>query len=207
MATTAEAVLVTDALVGARQEEVLHRVRTLARQTLKRPLLTVNTLAEYCLRKMEPPSEEELAHDFQPCPLRGDHGCLVYEARPFACRSMWSTRLCRTGGEAHMDSGLVSINAALEQVIEHLDGGGLYGNLLDMVAALSDQQFRDRYERGPGLESPPGMLPTRPSPGFVVPPSLMKEVGGALAPLWTREVDGLFFREALDQVRSPDTHG
>ncbi|MBM4325607.1 MAG: hypothetical protein FJ118_00460 [Deltaproteobacteria bacterium] len=165
-----------------------------------RPQLTVNHLAGYCLLKKEPPAES-LTRSAAPCPFRNAHGCGIYETRPFACRSMWSRRVCPPDGKAEMPALLVTLNGAIFQILEHLDAKGLYGNLLDLFELFDDSDVRAAYEAGEELEATASLLKTQPNPGFIVPPEHRQDIARVIGTLWSCDVGGLSFREALSQLR------
>jgi Fe-S-cluster containining protein len=53
-----------------------------------RPTLTPNEVAHYCLRGIEPPTEDN-TFIIAPCPLLDGKMCPIYEVRPFNCRSFF----------------------------------------------------------------------------------------------------------------------
>ncbi|NDY42735.1 hypothetical protein G3N55_07760 [Dissulfurirhabdus thermomarina] len=137
-----------------------------------RPAATLNEVAAFCLRGEAPPADEA-EHAAGACPLLDPGGrCACYPGRPFACRAMVSRARCRPGGAAEMDPFLVTVNLVLCQVIEHLDRGGVSGNLGDVVP----------YCHGAATEPPPGLLRNRPLPGLLVPP----EERGRFTAFWRR---------------------
>ena len=162
-----------------------------------RPTLTINHLARCCLERVEPPQDETI-HLTAPCPLREEDGCSVYEIRPFHCRSMFSTEICKVGGEAVMDPVIISLNGVFEQIIEHIDHGGLVGNMLDLLNAFEGSEFRESYCRSNVTDPESFFLRAQPNPGFIVLPQHRQEVAAALIMLWEKNVQGLPFREAMD---------
>ena len=166
-----------------------------------RPQLTINTLADYCLRREEPPLSED-DFDMAPCPLRGDSGCPIYEVRPFACRAMWSVESCHISGEAVMPPELVTLNGVFEQMIEHVDSGGLCGNLIDLIKLLDDPDTRNAYLNGEALQPAIGMPAGRANPGFLVPPAHRPRVRKVMEILDRKSIQGVPFRDALRSVRN-----
>jgi hypothetical protein len=89
--------------------------------------------------------------------------CSVYERRPFACRAMSSTEICQYGSEADMEPFLVTVNLAIYQIIEHLDKGGVSGNLIDLLNKLVNNQSIN-------TDSGDSLVSNRALPGFLVSP-------------------------------------
>jgi hypothetical protein len=200
MATSVEADLVLVFLENSDTQGMLSKTAAQWPSGPTEPVLSVNALAEYCLRREEPPDTFEDS-TITPCPLRADDGCPIYEVRPFACRCMWSRVICKAGGQALMDPLQVTIAGVFQQIIEHIDYGGVYGNFLDVLSSFLVQENIRAYRAGHSPSRAPALGPTRPNPGFMVPPEHRKQVGGYLARLWQREVEGNPFRVAVDLVR------
>jgi len=129
-----------------------------------RPSLSTNQIADLCLRQEEIPSDR-VEHGEGVCPFLDQEGlCSVYENRPFACRAMSSREVCQYGGEADMESFLVTVNLAVYQIIEHLDKEGVSGNLLDVLSELVNNRFES-----PGTVN--RLISNRALPGFLVSPN------------------------------------
>ncbi len=153
------------------------RVRAAASGSVYRPRLTTNHVADLCLRQQEVPNDPG-EHGPGPCPLLSEDGlCIFYEYRPFACRAMISASKCSPDGEAEMDQFLVSVNLALYQILEHLDQGGIYGNMLDLLLRIHG----DKVD---------GLLENRNLPGFLVRPWETKHFEKFLLKLSRFDVDG-----------------
>ncbi|MFZ5867979.1 MAG: YkgJ family cysteine cluster protein [Thermodesulfobacteriota bacterium] len=200
LATTLEAAYAREELTEVRLQELYKLIPPDSQENRLQPKLTVNELAGYCLRKDEPPPEYSLRHS-APCPFRNADGCAIYEVRPFACRSMWSTRVCADDGEAEMPALLVTLNGVFFQVLEHLDTGGLYGNLLDLLEFLGNSDVGIAYGSGEELDATASLLNTQPNPGFIVPPEHRREIALVIGTLWAHDVGGISFREALSRLR------
>ncbi|MEW6350113.1 MAG: YkgJ family cysteine cluster protein [Thermodesulfobacteriota bacterium] len=144
-----------------------------------RPRLTPNALAAFCIERRDPPPEDEVLPG-SACPFRDERGCSVYESRPFACRSMISTQLCEAGGEAFVPPAVVSISSAFCQIIEDVDGGGLYGNMLDILAVFRDESALTAYRKARPWAVAALLPPTMPNPGLLVPPEHQDQVMAAV---------------------------
>jgi Fe-S-cluster containining protein len=194
--TTLEAAIVIERLEEQGREYAVHAVAASQDVRRLRPALSINALAACCLQRTEPPPEDTDA-DSAPCPIRGAGGCLCYEVRPLACRSQWSEELCVPGGEAIMDPALVTLNGVFQQMAEHIDAGGLYGNLSDLILAFRSPEVRSAYWAGSRLPSLPHLHPAIPSPGLLVPPHHRNTISRALSCLWEKKVGDVTFRQAM----------
>jgi Fe-S-cluster containining protein len=200
VATTLEADQIIKALRAAGREDLLEKLSTEDEANRFRPKVTTNTLAMACLSRQEPPMEEPPA-DPGVCVFLENGECVVYEDRPFSCRGMYSTITCQPGGEAEAPPELVTIVTIIWQIIEHLDVGGLYGNLIDLILTLADEKNAFQYANG---EAPRkmGVPPTKPVPGFLVPPDHEAAVQEFLGRLFSTECDGKNFRQAVAETRN-----
>lgn len=200
-ATTLEADRVVTSLKQAGREDLIEKANHLSAEGgLFRPKVTTNTLAYACLTRNDPP-EETPPPDPGVCPFLENDRCVVYEARPFSCRGMVASETCQPGGEAVVPPELVTIVSLMWQVIEHLDAGGAYGNLYDLTAYLADGNHAFHYRDG-GKVSIKGLPPTRPVPGFLVPPEHEAVVKRFLDQLFNAECGGGTFKEFMGGVRN-----
>ncbi len=101
-----------------------------------KPVLTTNGFAACCMRGEDPP-EEETGGAGAICRFLRDSQCMIYKARPFGCRCFVSTVPCSPNAYALVDPFLLTINTLFLQCIEHLDQGGLFGNMHDVLALLA----------------------------------------------------------------------
>jgi hypothetical protein len=56
------------------------------------------------------------------------------------------------------------------QFIEHVDVGGLFGNMTDVLLFLQSQNSRKQYEANAILNHPPELSTNRSIPALLVPP-------------------------------------
>ena len=199
-AVTIEAYELIKSMEERGRDDLIAKVEEASRKELFRPKITTNTLAMACMTGQDPP-EESPAPDPAPCPLLMDTLCPEYKKRPFACRGIFSVKACKPGFEAEMPPELVSIVTSCWQIIEHLDVGGLYGNVIDLVMALRDKNTREKYENGEALKSR-GLPPTRPLPGFLVPPEEQEIVQEFLDGLLNLDCGGRTFRDEMSKIRN-----
>jgi len=200
VATTLEAEAVLAYLEEAGRFDLVRVVTGAGEAQRIRPVLSINALAKCCLDRKEPPNEEAV-FDTLPCPLRQEDGCPCYEVRPLNCRCLWSSELCEVDGEAVMNPVLVTINGVFQQIAEHIDVGGLYGNVFDLLSALNHPEIRAGYRLGVSLQPQKTMPGTLASPGFLVPPEHREPVLAALTRLWNKRVGESTFREAMAHAR------
>jgi Fe-S-cluster containining protein len=143
-----------------------------------KPALTTNGVAACCLRGEDPP-EEETGGAGGICQFLQDSQCTIYEARPFGCRCFFSTVPCSRNACALVDPFLLTINTLFLQCIEHVDQGGLFGNMHDVLAFLASVTGRTSAGACAGLHGMEaaksadnaGSLPrNKPIPALMVPP-------------------------------------
>jgi Fe-S-cluster containining protein len=130
--TTLEAGLIARHLEKTGQPALLEKIAESQDRPRFQPLTTTNTLAHLCRTGQMPP-EETCDPSWRPCPLLTDHRCPIYTARPFACRCMVSTSVCRPGGQAEMEDYQLTLQTVFMQFIEHADATGCTGNLIDLL--------------------------------------------------------------------------
>lgn len=167
--------------------------------SLFRPTYTTNDFAAACYEHRDL-AEENPGPEISACPLLENGRCSVYDSRPFACRAFLSLKHCRLTDQAEIPSGLASVIGACQQIIEHIDVRGYYGNLLDMLLIL------DRDDPGPGYVRDgymgfTGMPAAKPLPGFLIPPEDREKVNAFLSRLFNIKIDGISFLELCSALR------
>jgi hypothetical protein len=163
-----------------------------------RPAITINELARHCLERREPPREPESFH-IGPCPFRNAFGCPCYDVRPFGCRALWSEELCSERGEAIMNPLLLTINGLFQQIIEHIDQGGIQGNMLDLVRVIKSETTRDGSHSHSSNPHTERLLRNAPNPGFIVPPDHRHEAAEIINRLRREPVGPGTFWEVLNE--------
>ena len=189
--TTIEARPVMDRLRQMGREDILAGLNDMV-STRFQPTYTINDFAQACFNRQDLP-EEGPGPDPRPCPLLENDLCLVYDVRPLSCRGMASTIVCRPDQEAEAPSELVSLVTVCLQIIEHLDTGGYYGNLTDVLRGLAEAPAE-------GL-SGAGLLETRTLPAFLIHPDDADVVRPFLGRLFAGDLDGAPFHERMAEVR------
>ena len=131
------------------------------------PGSTINGLAACCLAGRELPQEPETPWVYEPCVFLEDERCTIYPVRPFGCRSFGSTKCCADHGIAEVPDWLVTLNTVVNQLLEHLDRDGCWGNMIEVLNYLDRDDGRS--VRDGGCRSA-RLLPTQPLPGFLILP-------------------------------------
>lgn len=107
--------------------------------------------------------EEHPEGDPAACPFLEQNLCTIYPVRPFGCRCMLSTRPCARTGCADIDELTLTVSTVFLQFIEHIDQDGFFGNMTDVLHALSAEPanaFRTH-----------GVVANHPIPALMVPPA------------------------------------
>jgi len=168
--TTLEGGLII-AFLGERQE-IAQTGNLLAKMSpTVAPAVTANEYAETYLNREEAALQNDPAPwNFSPCIFLNRGCCTIYPVRPFGCRSFNSIIPCPENDMAEVPPLVITVNAVCMQIIEHLDSdGGLWGNMADVLKVLLAGPKR--------TEEQSRLLPARPNPGFLVPPSERESVG------------------------------
>jgi len=129
-----------------------------------RPVYSTNAFAMKC-RDREDVEDEENRLEWGECPFLHGNACSIYDLRPFGCRSMISRQKCAEHGYADMDQYLLTLNTVFMQFIEHMDTGGFFGNLTDVLLRLSG-----------GNDPQLATTLNNPIPALMVPPAHQKEI-------------------------------
>lgn len=134
--------------------------------------------------------EEAESWDLRPCPFLKEESCSIYPVRPFGCRLFASLDPCASSGVADMPPGYLAGATALLQCIEHLDSGGRWGTMVEVLAGLNSGQADGCGES------------TAPIPGFLIAPDERALVEPLLQGLLTREVADQTFAQWFQVSRS-----
>jgi len=132
--------------------------------------------------------DEAESWDLRPCPFLINESCSIYPVRPFGCRLFASLDPCAASGVADMPPGYLAGATALLQYIEHLDNGGRWGTMVELLAELN--AGHDGYGE-----------PTAPIPGFLIAPDELALVEPLLQVLLAKEIKGQTFEQWLHALR------
>jgi Fe-S-cluster containining protein len=138
------------------------------------PGITTNGLAACCLTGREPPAEPEAPWIFEPCVFLAGERCTIYPVRPFGCRSFGSTQSCGEQGSAVAPAWFITLNTVVNQLLEHLDRGGGWGNMYEVLAYLTRPD--PAGARAGGCRAA-RLLPTQALPGLLIPPGEEAVIG------------------------------
>ncbi|MFA7348094.1 MAG: YkgJ family cysteine cluster protein [Desulfurivibrionaceae bacterium] len=133
--------------------------------------------------------EEAESWDLRPCPFLKEESCTIYPVRPFGCRLFASLDPCAASGVAEMAPGYLAGATVLLQYIEHLDSGGYWSTMVELLAGMKTGQA-DGYGE-----------PTAAIPGFLIAPDERDLVEPLLQGLLAREVNGQTFAQWLQEAR------
>jgi Fe-S-cluster containining protein len=142
------------------------------------PKATTNQFARSCMEGVDLPDEENNP-DWGRCPLLKDDLCTIYEVRPFGCRALVSEVNCKKTGAAQLPSLMLTINTVFQQFIEQLDHHGLFGNLADMLFAVS----HSKSQLFDSIPSTLKLIKNEPVPIWMVPPEHQKRAQHILSQL------------------------
>ncbi len=155
-----------------------------------RPKMTTNEFAALCLDGQD--VEPEVFGNLSPCPFLEEDCCMIYEARPFSCRSFASAKKCSPGSPAEIPDSYISAATAVTQIIEHLGQGEYWGNMLDVLLSLCDLPENRKY-----MELLPASLSDQcranvvkavPLPGFLIPEEHWDVVSDLLSAIFARKI-------------------
>ena len=139
-------------------------IEKLAQVTSKKTnaAITTNQFAEACLRREEVDSDTLGSWDFTPCIFLEENICLIYEVRPFGCRSFGSFVQC-SGRSAEIAPIHLTVNTVFTQVIEQISSdGGYWSTMADILKSLVNNET---------LNGNVHLLSAQPVPGFLLEPN------------------------------------
>ncbi len=163
-------------------EIIQQRLDETSRKERLVPKVTINHFAQICIEDGDVP-EEENDPAWGVCPLLENNLCMVYEARPLGCRALVSNRRCDSLGYADMPPIVLTINNLFSQIVEHLDSGGLYGNLTDVILGLKSIGGKADCASAGDAKKTIKLIPNRLMPAMMIPPEDRAAIGPILKQL------------------------
>jgi Fe-S-cluster containining protein len=167
--TTLEGLQLAEALGVADDSSWSARLAAARKQPRFQPRLTINAIADHCLKGLPIP-EETNDPQWGSCLLLDKDECPQYLQRPFGCRCMLSRSACQQTGYAQLPPFVITLNNVFLQYIEHLDQNGCSGNLLDILVLFQKDKYRQSYRQGRLGCGQAGLIPNRPIPSLMIPP-------------------------------------
>lgn len=175
--TTLEAFLIRQYVEQNGMFHLLTNVQSQADKKRFLPRMSINSMANRCLKGDSLLEEEPHDPSWGPCPLLSNDMCPIYPVRPFACRMMISTSTCGGLGFAEMDEFAVTVSNIFSQYIEHIDIRGYTGNLSDILLLFDAEIDVDNYiQQGADKLSSTTVLPNLPVPVLMIPPEHRERV-------------------------------
>ncbi len=173
--TGMEAVRITEYLVAEGRTELIAGLGAASGRKRFQPRFTTNQMADFFMRGEDVP-EEEIDPAWGVCPLLENDECTVYPVRPFGCRCMVSAVNCRETGYADMTEFTATINMVFLQYIEHVDAGGYFGNLTDMLLYLLENGNLENCREGIQGNRPEKLIVSQPLHFLMVPPEFREKI-------------------------------
>jgi len=180
--TTLEGLKIISNLDASQKDTFMQRIQKAAGQERYQPKISTNQMARICMDGGNIP-DEVIDPIWGHCPLLVHQECPIYPLRPFGCRCMMSRRDCSRNGFADMDEFTLTVADLYNQFIEHLDAGGLTGNLIDVLLFLDISENLKTYQEGKPDLSGPGLIRNHPIPVLMIPPEHRLRVAPLLEPL------------------------
>jgi Fe-S-cluster containining protein len=153
--------------IKGREEWLIEKLAQVTSEKSK-AAITTNQFAESCLRHQEVDGDTLGSWDFTPCIFLEDNICLIYEVRPFGCRSFGSLVQCATNRVAEITPIHLTVNTVFTQVIEQISSdGGYWSTMANILKSLVSSK---------ALNGNIYLLPARPVPGFLLEPNEVQVV-------------------------------
>lgn len=167
--TTLEGYSILQHLIASGKTDLLKAVHHTVKSKRYQPALTTNELAALCLNGEDPP-EEKNDYSSIACPFLCNNECLIYEERPLGCRCFFSAEKCETAACAVVEPFFVTVNTVFLQFVEHIDAGGLFGNMSDVLLFLEPEITQTCHETYSIVGNRVGLSHNRPIPALLAPP-------------------------------------
>lgn len=155
--------------------------------------MTTNQFAEACLNQQEISGNESGCWDYTPCVFLENNTCLIYEVRPFGCRSFGSLVKCGPETAAEIYPIHLSVNTVFSQIIEHLcsEYRGYWSSMADILYSLIKSTDRTNKQN---------LLRARPVPGLLLETEEKAEIRALLKKLKAQIVDREGLGDLIDNL-------
>jgi Fe-S-cluster containining protein len=177
-------------LIREKGQESWFAGKLLEKGEIRRPRMTTNDFAGACLRGEDVQPEE--SDNMSACPFLENGCCRIYEVRPFSCRCFASEQRCASGNSALLPEYYLSASTAVMQIIEHLGQGEYWGNMLDVLAALSDlpenRSYASFFPPSFADQSRFQVMKAKPLPGFLLLDGEIEKVSPLLDAIFSRKI-------------------
>lgn len=174
-------------------EERLNKLKSL-NKTSPKPLCTTNRFARYCLEQKEPKADGQNSWNFEPCIFLEENLCTIYRVRPFGCRSFSSIISCSINSAAEVPPLIITVNTVIMQIIEHIDQGRYWGNMLDILNILAKNEGKEENTTKNSISLSETL------PGFLVPPEEEEPVEQLLSKLYNQTIENKPFSFWINNV-------
>lgn len=197
--TATEAEKIFKFAVEQGKEEWLSNILATKRSSTK-PLMTTNDFAKACLEGRE--VEVEQADNFAPCLFLENGACQIYDVRPFSCRAFISQTPCSSTSPALVSDNYAATVTALQQVLEHVGQKEHWGNLFDVLVAISDiSAYKECAQKNTVqdlLEARGKTLTAQPLAGFLLTEENLTEAEHILESIFAATIDGKTIEDILN---------
>ena len=173
--TTLEGALIAEELADKGKTDLFDRLNTVSDNRRFSPKITTNRLAELCVQGKAIPDEESDPRQGE-CPLLIDNQCPLYPVRPFGCRCFVSTTDCRINGYADVDPFVISVNNLFLQYIEHIDSGGFFGNMTDILVFINTTAHRQGIQAKAPKQASGRLIVNQPLKVLLTPPEHREKI-------------------------------
>lgn len=99
----------------------------------KPPIMSTNEYAKACMEAQD--IAPELPATTAVCPFLENDCCSIYSVRPFSCRCFCSEVKCSSAQPAAVPEYYLTGATVVHQLIEHMDQGDYWGNMIDVLLA------------------------------------------------------------------------
>ncbi len=167
-------------------------------ETLKQ---TTNGFAASCLAGQVDAGDEKPGTGS--CLFLMENTCSIYAVRPFSCRCFVSTVFCQTQSTAEVDQLILTASTVVMQLLEHVAQREYWGNLQDVLLALSDLPGYKKVKQGLASRSletqaRSRLLSGQPVPGFLLDDKEYEPVMELLGSIFNKTIDGKRVEDILN---------